>query len=141
MTNELDSYASNHLGKLSESIVVKGSGAERQSSSLFSQSTQYFRMTMTLIYGRVSRQEIVVMIAFRVPDVNSFSFGENHRKWMITKAKRFELLYQHCSLMSYLWAPNVLSISITSSLEVVLSDLKEAKSFLSIIPFVCTPPV
>lgn len=78
------SYVRYHLGKLSEAIIIEGSRAKSQFACLLSQGLNDLRMTVPLIDRRVSGQKVVVVLAFGIPDMDAFGFGENYRERMIT---------------------------------------------------------
>jgi hypothetical protein len=40
-------------------------------------------MTMALVNGRVSTQEVEITFALNIPHVNAFSFGQHHRNRVI----------------------------------------------------------
>jgi hypothetical protein len=40
-------------------------------------------VTVALVYGRVTTQEIEVLFAFNIPNMDAFAAAEDNRKWMI----------------------------------------------------------
>lgn len=70
--------AADLLSPLGEDIVVEGPGAEGQSTSLLGKSLDEFGVAVALVDGAVGREEVVVVAALRVPDVDALSAGEDY---------------------------------------------------------------
>jgi hypothetical protein len=38
---------------------------------------------MPLIHRAICREEVIVLATFGIPEIDSFSFGKDYRKWVI----------------------------------------------------------
>ncbi|KAI6751061.1 hypothetical protein HG530_013975 [Fusarium avenaceum] len=75
--------AADLLSPLGKDIVVEGSGAESQPAGLLSKSLDELGVTMALIDSAVGGEEVVVVAALRVPDVDALGAGEDNGERVI----------------------------------------------------------
>ena len=62
---------------LGEDVVVESAGAESEGGGLLSQSLDEFRVAMALVDSAVGREEVHVLAALGVPDVDALGLGED----------------------------------------------------------------
>lgn len=65
-------------GPYGEHIIVKGSRAQREATSLLSQGFDQLRVTVALVDGAVGREEIEIVLALWIPDVDSLGAGKDN---------------------------------------------------------------
>jgi len=71
------------LGEFWKDIVVKSPRAESESRGLVDECLYEFRVTVTLVDGAVSGQEVKVMLSFWIPDGAAESLAEDNRKRVV----------------------------------------------------------
>lgn len=65
------------LGPLGEDIVVESTRREREAAGLLGQGLHEFGVAVALVNGRVGGQEVHVLAALGVPDVDALSAGKD----------------------------------------------------------------
>lgn len=66
------------LGPLGEHIVVEGSRAQRQTGGLVDESLDKLGVAVALVDGAVGGQEVEVLLALGIPDVDALGLGEDY---------------------------------------------------------------
>ncbi len=69
--------AADLLGPHGEHVVVEGARAEGQAAGLFGEGAHQLRVAVTLVDGAVGGQEVEVVLALGVPDVDALGAGED----------------------------------------------------------------
>ena len=72
--------AADLLGPLWEDIVVESSGAKCQSTSLLGQGLDELGVAVALIDSAVSGEEVIVVVALRIPDIDTLGACKDYRK-------------------------------------------------------------
>lgn len=73
----------NLLGPLGEDIVVEGAGAEGEGGGLLDEGLDELGVAVALVDGRVGGEEVHVLAALGVPDVDALGLGEDDGERMV----------------------------------------------------------
>lgn len=73
----------NLLGPLGEDIVVESARAQGEAASLLGESLDELGVAVTLVDGTVGREEVEVLAALRVPDIDTLGAGKDNGKRMV----------------------------------------------------------
>lgn len=74
-----------------EDIVVESTGAEGQAAGLLDEDLDELGVAVALVDGTVGRQEVKVVAALRVPDVDTLSLGEDNGNGVVVVSGVFVL--------------------------------------------------
>lgn len=79
------------LGPSGEDIVVESAGAEGQAAGLLNKDLDELGVAVALVDGTVGRQEVKVVAALGVPDVDALSLGEDNGNGVVVVGGVFVL--------------------------------------------------
>lgn len=79
------------FGPLGEDIVVEGTGAEGEPAGLLGESLDELGVAVALVDSTVGGEEIDVVFALRVPDVDARGLGEDDGERVVVVCRKFEL--------------------------------------------------
>lgn len=92
-------------GKLGKDVIVKGPRAQRQARCLLDQGLHQCWMTVALVNRRISRQEVEIVTALRIPDRRSLCSRKDYGQRVIVVCcivlLRPDSFFSRCSVVCH----------------------------------------